>query len=38
MEEDEMGGHVARNGEKRRAYRLVVGKTRGRETIRKTKT
>jgi hypothetical protein len=38
MEEDEMGGHLSRIKEKRRAYMLVVGKTKGRETIRKTKT
>jgi hypothetical protein len=31
-------GHVARMGEKRNAYRLLVGKARGKETTRKTKT
>jgi hypothetical protein len=31
-------GHVARLGEKRNAYRLLVGKARGKETTRKTKT
>jgi hypothetical protein len=31
-------GHVARMGEKKNAYRLLVGKTRGKETTRKTKT
>jgi hypothetical protein len=30
-------GHVARMGEKRNAYRLLVGKARGIETTRKTK-
>jgi hypothetical protein len=30
--------HVARMGEKRNAYRLLVGKARGKETTRKTKT
>jgi hypothetical protein len=31
-------GHVTRMGEKRNAYRLLVGKARGKETTRKTKT
>jgi hypothetical protein len=31
-------GHVARMGEKRNAYRLLVGKPEGKETTRKTKT
>jgi hypothetical protein len=31
-------GHVARMGEKRTAYRLLVGKARGKEITRKTKT
>jgi hypothetical protein len=31
-------GHVARMGEKRNAYRLLVGKARGKESTRKTKT
>jgi hypothetical protein len=31
-------GHVARMGEKRNAYRLLAGKSRGKETARKTKT
>jgi hypothetical protein len=31
-------GHVARIEEKRNAYRLLVGKARGKETTRKTKT
>jgi hypothetical protein len=31
-------GHVARMGEKRNAYRLLVGKASGKETTRKTKT
>jgi hypothetical protein len=30
--------HVARMGEKRKAYRLLVGKARGKEATRKTKT
>jgi hypothetical protein len=30
-------GHVAQMGEKRNAYRLLVGKVRGKETTRKTK-
>jgi hypothetical protein len=30
-------GHVARMGEKRNAYRLLVGKPEGKETTRKTK-
>jgi hypothetical protein len=30
--------HVARMAEKRNAYRLLVGKARGKETVRKTKT
>jgi hypothetical protein len=30
-------GHVTRLGEKRNAYRLLVGKARGKETARKTK-
>jgi hypothetical protein len=38
IEEDETGGHVARMGEKRNAYRLLVGKPEGKETTRKTKT
>jgi hypothetical protein len=31
-------GHVARMGEKRNVYRLLVGKIRGKETTRKTET
>jgi hypothetical protein len=31
-------GHVARMGEKRDVYRLLVEKARGKETIRKTET
>jgi hypothetical protein len=31
-------GHVARMGEKRNIYRLLVGKARGKDTTRKTKT
>jgi hypothetical protein len=31
-------GHVARMGEKRNAYRLLVRKPEGKETARKTKT
>jgi hypothetical protein len=31
-------GHVARMGENRNAYRLLVGKPEGKETTRKTKT
>jgi hypothetical protein len=31
-------GHVAGMGEKRNAYRLLVGKPEGEETARKTKT
>jgi hypothetical protein len=31
-------GHVARMGDKRNAYRLLVGKPEGKETTRKTKT
>jgi hypothetical protein len=31
-------GHVARMGEKRNAYRLLVGKVGGKDTARKTKT
>jgi hypothetical protein len=31
-------GYVARMGAKRNAYRLLVGKARGKETTRKTKT
>jgi hypothetical protein len=30
--------HVERIGEKRNAYRLLLGKARGKETTRKTKT
>jgi hypothetical protein len=30
-------GHVARTGEKRDAYRLLVGKSEGKETTRKAK-
>jgi hypothetical protein len=30
-------GHVARMGEKRNTYRLLVGKARGKEAARKTK-
>jgi hypothetical protein len=30
-------GHVAQMGEKRNAYRLLVGKARGKETTRKTR-
>jgi hypothetical protein len=30
-------GHLARMGEKRNAYRLLVGKARGKQTVRKTK-
>jgi hypothetical protein len=31
-------GHVARMGEKKNAYRLLVGKPRGKEATRKIKT
>jgi hypothetical protein len=31
-------GHVAQMGEKRNAYRLLVGKVRGKETTKKTET
>jgi hypothetical protein len=31
-------GHVARMGEKRIAYRVLVGKARRKETTKKTKT
>jgi hypothetical protein len=31
-------GHVARMGQKRNTYRLLVGITKGKETTRKTKT
>jgi hypothetical protein len=31
-------GHVARRGEKRNAYRILVRKSEGKETTRKTKT
>jgi hypothetical protein len=31
-------GHVAQMGEKRNAYRLLVGKARGKEVTRKAKT
>jgi hypothetical protein len=31
-------GHVARMGESRNAYRLLVGRPRGKEAYRKTKT
>jgi hypothetical protein len=31
-------GHVARMGDKRNAYRLLMGKPEGKETTRKTKT
>jgi hypothetical protein len=37
-EEDEMGGASNTNGEKRNAYRLLAGKHRRKEAIRKTKT
>jgi hypothetical protein len=30
-------GHVARMGDERKTYRLLVGKTRKKETTRKTK-
>jgi hypothetical protein len=30
-------GHVARMGKKRNVYRLLLGKSRGKETTRKTK-
>jgi hypothetical protein len=33
--EDEMGGHVARMGEKRIAYRLLVGKPEGKIPLRR---
>jgi hypothetical protein len=33
-----LAGHVARKGEKRNAYRLLVGKPEEKETTRKTKT
>jgi hypothetical protein len=33
-----LAGHVARMGEKRNAYRLLVGKPEGKNTTRKTKT
>jgi hypothetical protein len=32
-----MGGHVARMGEKRNVYRLLVGKPEGEKATRKTK-
>jgi hypothetical protein len=38
VKEDEMGGHIAQMVEKRNAYRLLVGKTEGKEITRKTKT
>jgi hypothetical protein len=31
-------GHVARMGDKIKAFRLLVGKVRGKDTVRKTKT
>jgi hypothetical protein len=31
-------GHVARMGENRKVYRLLVGKPEGKKTTRKTKT
>jgi hypothetical protein len=31
-------GHIARMGEKRNAYRLLVGKPEGKRPLRKTKT
>jgi hypothetical protein len=34
----EMGGHVARMGEKRIVYRLLVGKPEGKGPLGKTKT
>jgi hypothetical protein len=33
VEEDEMAGHVARMGEKRKAYRLLEGKPEGRRLL-----
>jgi hypothetical protein len=33
-----LAGHVARMGERRNAYRLLVGKLEGKETTRKSKT
>jgi hypothetical protein len=33
-----LAGHVARMGEKRNVCMLLVGKTRGKETTRKTET
>jgi hypothetical protein len=34
-EEDEVRGHVARMGEKRNVYRLLVGKPEGRKPLRR---
>jgi hypothetical protein len=33
--EDEVGGHVARMGEKRNVYRLLVGKPEGKRPLRR---
>jgi hypothetical protein len=33
VEEDEVGGHVARMGEKRNVYRLLVGKPEGKRPL-----
>jgi len=33
MENNEMGGHVARMGEKRGVYRVLVGKPEGKTTL-----
>jgi hypothetical protein len=33
-----MGGSCSTNGEKRNAYRILVGKPEAKETTRKTKT
>jgi hypothetical protein len=33
VKEDEMGRHVARMGEKRNAYRILVGKSKGKISL-----
>jgi hypothetical protein len=33
VQEDEMGGHIARMGEKRNAYRLLVGTPEGKRPL-----
>jgi hypothetical protein len=35
IEKNEMGGHVARMGEKRGAYRILVGRPEGRRPLRR---